>query len=574
MKCLLFFFLLILGPNIIWASQRCESLLSVHNAKRKSFPRGFWKESKNLDSLVQLILLHRKSAFLADIRRDAFEDFQTALRERFGDVDINGSKIANNVTSLRLSSEWKEALARAGHPKDARELARRQVFQVLQARKDRGLPLSSSEVRLDGGQEFEKILIGVYQSAITPEAFLQRAERAFGSWRQLLSAFGEDPDAKSLKRSALSYSEVRSIFIRLKDEDLKWVKSTFNSKATNAKYVEIIKEVSGRSLTLYQVFRSALGFKKWSEWQKELFPGRGELKRGRVSVSKQEVYDLIKALVHDGRFSLRYNSMLQNRSAVGLEIVERTCGRKLSLRAFTMAAVRGEDDKKAAWSSLIEEAGLDKNLVLKHRRPLKEKEILDALQVLHRRGVALNTHAIQNDVSESTKSIIRSAIGKARTGKSLYSSALYLGKPWFQWLSDAGFDVTEIQIQGQAPFALVNRVTRRSLSEIQSRKDALLRGAGVEFRGDRVFKIQVEERDPASLLIEKEFSEVFLSFASSLDGTQKELLESFLEGIEQGFSLPELLSGESPYTSDYSSADILELLNKIKSDDNLKEILF
>ncbi|MCB0403638.1 MAG: hypothetical protein KDD51_02560 [Bdellovibrionales bacterium] len=213
----------------------------------------------------------------------------------------------------------------------------------------------------------------------------------------------------------------------------------------------VIKREIGIDTTAAAVYQAAK--KYFGNWDAALLsagldPEAIRLRSAKAYWDAEKVTTAIYWLAHHG--------VALNPNAISLDASERTkrilaqaigwpsTGKSLYLQAFKLFG---------GWWDALEAAGFDPDEYFYYRK-YSEKNLIDAVNTLHRAKVPLNAYAIQNDFSPETKALIKKAIGWTASGKAIYDAA-------FRMYGRGGWDALLIRA-GKDPRAIRKRHYARS----------------------------------------------------------------------------------------------------------------
>lgn len=549
----------------------CSELLSKEVQvliKSKPLPRGFWQNDKNIYLIIRILNTGRDSLFISDLKADSLRDLDSLFLKEFGHT-FTGKKISDAIRVYRKLPIWEEGLVEVGHWKNLDEKARALMAEVMLRRKEAGLALNVSFLAKDKSDISASIFKRVYGKNITGEAFRQRVLKKYKTWTEFLEALGLDSDKIAKRTAKITDSEIIKVFTGLKSSGIHFNWNWSSLLQNESVLIETeIKKLIGRRLKLKSVFRSAIERKSWDEWLVDFGLDLRLVRRGNIKIKDEEIILIIKGLLEEGVVPLNSEYVRLDKEVRNIDFIEKTIGIRLSLQRVFHSAVR-----RFKWDDWLVKAGIDPRSIRKAKNPLTDKEIVLAIKALTSSdyGFSLNTKSMLDNKTEESVKVIQDAIGFSRTAYSLYRTAVDR-KLWVVWLSEAGLDVTKIQLRGKIPYGLVNGITKASLRKSESYRDALV-GDSVGFvdgaNGDSE-RVKVDDVTPETVLIKKEFDERFSSFADSISEREQRLLEVLIEKIEEGLEVSYLIDeGLHSEGVEYSSLEIVKLFQKIREDKDL-----
>lgn len=559
-------FLIVLCSSTFCFSATCNHLFLENPAR---LPRGFWKDKQNIYQLVEVLSVYRKNLFLHELATDPLTEVQAAFVEEFG-APIPGHKINNTLRVYRMTDAWAEGLSRVGHPRSIEEKKKQQVLRVLQIRLVKGMGTAQVEIKKDQSLRAKAIYRLVYGEVITGQAFVQRAKK-LSSWSDWMERLGQDADLSAARISFINYAQVQRALQALLRSDVRMDWSSLNMRFNESpEAMAVIEAAIGRRLTVKQVFRAAIRVQTWVEWQLALGLDPKKVSQGSLDLSDEQVLSALSELLNASPpVALHSKVAEQDASYRARVLIYRAIGFNVPLKKLYFHAVG-----RKPWREWFEQLGMDYRNIAKSVFLIEDHEILSVIQALSsaRPKIALNMIAVKGNRDLRARRIIKRTIGLDVDLARIYNSAK-LRAPWYRWISDAGLDVTEIQLSGSIPFQFVNEITRSSLRGADSNRRALLGEADLGFESDGsggTSLIRVEENSSEDILMQTEFHDRFQGFQARLDPQSALLLEAILDHLEQGASLAMLMNEGLNYRGNlFTPESISDLFSVVREDEEL-----
>jgi hypothetical protein len=569
-----FFILVLIGAPVIRAesgliSSSAEICFEFLTIKPDSLPRGFWQNQSNILALVKVLKANNRPLFLHELKNESLEDLQSYFIKNFGGP-LTGQKIETVIRTSRLVPQWQAALVAVGHPKTLDERKLMQFKTVLKLRLKAKLEISLKGVLGDHSKASEQIYKTVFGEVISPEAFRLRVSKKYKSWELFLTDAGYPAEQFVERTDLISEQEVRSILsaiIKMKPEyDL----SRKNIRdETSKEMTDFIFTVIGRRVTLKAVYRSAIETKTWAKWIEESGVEYRAVQKGGFRLTEQEIIKVIKHL-YGSDYLLHDSQVKTDESLLGMNLVYEAIGIKLTVKNIYNAS-----RSRGSWAEWIGKSGFDYRKIRLTRFQLTDDEIIKATRALYENNFLVNAVSLRYNIEPEAMAVIKKTIGFSLYPRTIFRIAAEK-KPWFLWLSAAGLDVTKIQLSGKIPYKLVNRVTQKSLQQIDSNLSAML-GDSYGFQsgeGDNWEKVQLDTNDGESALIQKEFNEAYEDFSDELSADEQKFLQGLIDGLEEGLDLAQTMENLAFLYGPDTKIIIQGLFQKIKDNPKFLQLIY
>lgn len=171
--------------------------------------------------------------------------------------------------------------------------------------------------------------------------------------------------------------------------------------------------------------------------------------------TKALVITAIQALGKAGH-PLTVKAIWRDRTGSTTKILKTSVGKATTGSALHDAARR----YFGSWDNSLTISGFEVE-VIKEKPFWTKTKIVKAIQAVHQKDIALNVQNICNDQSPSSSKIIRAALGKPRTAKSLHSSAHRIFGSWDRALIEAQINPNTVR---KVPFTWHRRSVPRLLN--------------------------------------------------------------------------------------------------------------
>lgn len=330
-------------------------------------------------------------------------------------------------------------------PLSKKQLSQLRVIEVIKYRQSHGLNLNSASVVKDNSEEFLSKLQLTFESPISASAFMQRAEAAFGSWPKAVAAAGFNLD--KVTSSVLTELDIKNLLITLKQKNVDLNSKNFR-ESKDPEILKIIVQTLNINLNPSQIYTSAIRFKKWADWLKEInFKSKHVQRRWSSSLTKDQVVEVIKKL-HQVGIALNSKGIGQDNSVSTVNVIYNQLGFSITGSTFYAYALRLGKELNLTWDDFLKLAGLDPNSIRKYGINIPEEKIIILLKYLNTKNIPLNVRAIDADTSLETQIVIQDILGFKITGQHLYSYLVNQGKSWDQWLLAAEINLNEIKKTG------------------------------------------------------------------------------------------------------------------------------
>lgn len=566
----------------------------IGHARRKNTDWSFWK------------IKIRTYKYKVSVSKNALTDDQiitiiSEVHKRFGDKDLNAQEVAKkerkdadqiikqitgkdiklkNVAGQAMYRKpWSRWLELAGL--DVYKIMKRQIYitdqdiiKIVQALNKHYGPdrISYNQVRHGQFPGVDRVIKIATGKSINMKVVVRQA-LARQPWSVWLVRSGLEV-AKNLDE-VTDQEIIESIQALHKEYGDK--RLSFQELKTGAfpKADTILRDLTGKRLTLRNLIEIAQNRKPWHEWLGLAGLDVYKIVKRIDKITDQEIIDSVKALHKAfGDERLNFVEIFTGEFEGADEIIKKATG-----KSFPMRTVLNHARKRKPWSEWLGLAGLDVYKISQTTFDITDDDIVNSIKALHLvfGDEALSSTQVSNGEFLRADQIIKEATGKSIRMKILIRHAKDR-RAWFLWLSMAGLDVTKIQLSGKIPFSLVNDITKTSLRDVMTYRDAILGVSSAGFEGTNSDgSSQLVQVDPTNLedqLIRKEFGDKFSEFKDDLSIREMLLLETFIEQIEIGREFEEILAGTLQAGQiTFEKSEIFELVMKIKENPVFIEIL-
>jgi hypothetical protein len=194
--------------------------------------------------------------------------------------------------------------------------------------------------------------------------------------------------------------------------------------------------------------------------------------RRRMSWSKDSLIEAIR-LLHLNGVSLNTRAIDHDDSLRTRRILKKQFKIDISGHAVFTRAISPQ--YFGSWDAALLAAGLDPSRIRRDHGVMQWRRsrhlILEAVRILYEKGVDLNAGAIQRDLSEKTKNILKEYFGLAISGKAVYLAGRRAFKSWDNALRLIGLDPEDIRKQTHMPWT--NQQLVRAIRYLHQKKVSL-----------------------------------------------------------------------------------------------------
>jgi len=313
---------------------------------------------------------------------------------------------------------------------------------------ENGVALNSRAIQSDKSERTKRLLRKKLGVEVTGAALFQGAFRQYKTWPLALRAAGLDPEKIRKRDKMMKWSRPLIVealqFLHAMGAPLnpKAIEDDKSGKQEKLLFRRFGAKIEGRAL--YQAIRYYWGSVNEALLAAKISPTA--IKRAGERIRWSQTPELIVGAIQH----LHKSGVPLNAAAIQHDVSE---GIKAILKAYlgtesTGTAVHfGGVEHFGTWDAALRAAGLDPRKVRKRGELMSWTPalIIQAIQLLKKKGVLLNSGAIQKDDSEETKEILRDRFGKEITGIAVSRAAIGHFGSWPAGLKAAGFNPNEIR---------------------------------------------------------------------------------------------------------------------------------
>lgn len=147
-------------------------------------------------------------------------------------------------------------------------------------------------------------------------------------------------------------------------------------------------------------------------------------------------------ILHRNGHPLCVKNIWRDHSRSTTQLLMKRTGRWTTGAGFYNAAVRFFD----SWDKALARSGIDVDGI-KEKPFWTKRKMIAAIQSIHEARIPLNAMFMQRDTSQQTAQVIKSRIGKARTGRSLIGAAYRTFGSWDCALKESGLNPKNFRIR-------------------------------------------------------------------------------------------------------------------------------
>lgn len=502
-------------------------------------PRNIVKKDFNLtlDEAIR-VLKHLYKNKVALHVQSISNDRTEATTELINDIlksKLTGSSFYA-MTKKYFTQSWKELLIQANlNPRQILKnnfgLSENQAIEALKLLNSNGIPINANGLK-QNQNDITSILIqkatGRWQ---TGASFYSQLRANNYSLKDLIEKAGIDTNTISFQHT-IDDKTIIEVIKLLKSKDVvlhaKFISRNFDDTTTSA-----IASLVGYKMSGAVFFEMTQD--KGLSWTKLLAEAGVPLEKivpMGYRLSFDECAEVIKVLYQNG-VEVNYKSLDRNLDELTANLIEMQTGWKQTGYAFMRMIKR----QGFNWNDLLKAAELDPHKIVKSGFGLPKEEAIEIIKRLYDHGIKLNTRSIKYNYEREVAELISQVTGRRQTGAAFYQMSQKKGYSWSHLLSEAGLDITEIQLSGRIPYQLVNEVTKSSLRDIQSNFEAVLGHVGQwgkEYDQDnQLTKIRVNYQTAEQEMMDTEFVQIFENFNDSLSLREQDLLKWLIDEIEK-----------------------------------------
>ena len=443
------------------------------------------------------------------------------------------------------------------------------IVKVILALKEAGLPLNYSGVK-NGGEVYRVIVEKTLGYRASLKRLVESKPVEGWTWNKALEQAGLDVKAERAFKAPWTPEEVIKLIQAFHEAGLPV--NLHSVRNGGESYSVIAEKVLGTKISLERLVNLKLN-KDWS-WDNALKRSGLEVsdhKRKLHTWKLQEIIAVVKAF-HEAGLPINYHAVRNGGKAYG-DIIETTIG----YRASTHSLVGLKALKDWSWDKVLTESGFEvRDHKLRSYWHWTVEDVVKSIKALHEAGLPINRFAVERGGKEYLD-VLREVIGGDVTGMALTKTKPVEDWSWDKALVEAGFNPNEVRLRGSASFHLLTEAMQKELSsnyeaiagrsEIQYQKGT---GGSIEIQ-----RVVVETRTAEDFYNVAEVSRAIESKVKSLPEKEQTLMDGLIEYFEihGNLDIQRMVEFLKNKNQNFSSVEILELLNKMKEDEQLRAMI-